>query len=154
MKTYLCLCRVQGLGQVAFVAPWFGKRIVTAVGSHLKNGPGQITPPCINETSSTCQEVPVSCQDSYPEGVHSLMRQQTGHQMEGVIKGLKVKITSLMEGRKNLLGEWRGHSKQSDRMFSHYSTNMYLPTMHQTHSLPLHGVTEAGRTGRSVGRRW
>lgn len=99
MKTYLCLCRVQGLGHVAFVAHWFGKRTVIAVGSHLKSGPGQVIPPFINETNSTCQEVPASCQDSYPEGVPSLMRQQTSHQMEGVIKGLKVKITSLMEGR-------------------------------------------------------
>lgn len=32
-----------------------------------------------------------------------------------------------------------------DRMFSHCSTNMYLPTMHQTLLLSLHEGTEAGR---------
>ena len=76
------------------------------------------------------------------------MREQRSHQMEGVIKRLMVKITSLMEGRAIGQIARRGTEdipNSGDKMFSHYFTSMYVPPKHR---LSRYHSTKAQRQGR------
>lgn len=135
---------------------WFGEQTVLACSFMSKEWAWQvITCPLHKLNNFHLSEVPASCRGPYPGGVHSPMREQTSHQMEGVIKGFPVEITSPMD-----VTGWiarRGTEdipNSGDKTFSHCSTNMFPSPMHQILLLPLYKGTEAGRTSSSIGKRW
>ena len=77
---------------------WFGEQTVLACSFMSKEWAWQVIPCPLHKLNNFhLSEVPASCRGPYPGGVHSPMREQTSHQMEGVIKGLLVEITSPMD---------------------------------------------------------